>query len=404
MDPITIADAAARTGWSARMLRYLESVGLVAPKRTASGYRLYGLRELNQLRSLRDLRERFAIELDELAFAARLRRDPDLRAAVDTWLARRRPLGRLGRLGAAKARAASRRLTLTKGIDGNDTTLRRERPGARLRGQAPDRVGRPADAGARRDPRAVRGGAAARRLPRLGLPARDDGDGEPDAHAQGRRRRRRPVRLESALDPGRRRGGARRRVRRLGLRDQGRGQRHLLRAHRGGRRPQAAHHDGRRRRRDRRAPQRPPRAARRRHRRHRGDDDRRDPAQGARARRQARLPGRRRQRGAHEAPLRQPLRHRPVDDRRDHPRDERPARRQALRRRRLRLGRPRRRHAREGARRARDRHRGRSDAGARGGDGRLRGAVDGAGGRDRRHLLHGHRQQVGARLASTSSR
>ena len=87
MEPITIADAAARTGWSARMLRYLETVGLVAPERTASGYRLYGLRELNQLRSLRDLRERFAIELDELAFAARLRRDPDLRAAVDTWLA-----------------------------------------------------------------------------------------------------------------------------------------------------------------------------------------------------------------------------------------------------------------------------------------------------------------------------
>ena len=35
----------------------------------------------------------------------------------------------------------------------------------------------------------------------------------------------------------------------------------------------------------------------------------------------------------------------PVDDRRDHPRDQRPARRQALRRRRLRLGRPRRRDA-----------------------------------------------------------
>jgi MerR family transcriptional regulator, copper efflux regulator len=86
VDPITIADAAARTGWSARMLRYLESVGLVNPERTPSGYRLYGLREINQLRSLRHLRERFAIELDELAFAARLRRDPDLRAAVDTWL------------------------------------------------------------------------------------------------------------------------------------------------------------------------------------------------------------------------------------------------------------------------------------------------------------------------------
>jgi MerR family transcriptional regulator, copper efflux regulator len=87
VEPLRIADAAARTGWSARMLRYLETVGLVTPQRTASGYRLYGLRELNQLRSLRDLRERFAIELDELAFAARLRREPDLRAAVDTWLA-----------------------------------------------------------------------------------------------------------------------------------------------------------------------------------------------------------------------------------------------------------------------------------------------------------------------------
>ena len=51
-----------------------------------SGYRLYGLRELNQLRSLRDLRERHGVELDELAFAARLRREPGLRAAVETWL------------------------------------------------------------------------------------------------------------------------------------------------------------------------------------------------------------------------------------------------------------------------------------------------------------------------------
>jgi MerR family copper efflux transcriptional regulator len=83
----TIGDAAAHSGWSARMLRYLEQVGLVVPARTASGYRVYGLRELNQLRSLLALRERFAVELDELAFAARLRREPDLRAAVDTWLA-----------------------------------------------------------------------------------------------------------------------------------------------------------------------------------------------------------------------------------------------------------------------------------------------------------------------------
>jgi DNA-binding transcriptional MerR regulator len=69
------------------MLRYLERSGLVVPRRTGSGYRVYGLLELNQLRSLQELRRRFGVELRELAFAARLRREPDLRAAVDTWLA-----------------------------------------------------------------------------------------------------------------------------------------------------------------------------------------------------------------------------------------------------------------------------------------------------------------------------
>jgi DNA-binding transcriptional MerR regulator len=71
------------------MLRYIERVGLVVPVRTASGYRLYGLRELNQLRSLRDLLSRFKFELSDMVFAARLRRDPALRAAVDSWLASR---------------------------------------------------------------------------------------------------------------------------------------------------------------------------------------------------------------------------------------------------------------------------------------------------------------------------
>ena len=86
MDALTVGEAAAQTGWSARMLRYLEASGLVEPRRTGAGYRLYGLRELNQLRSLRELRRRFGVELAEMAFALRLRRDPDLRAAVDTWL------------------------------------------------------------------------------------------------------------------------------------------------------------------------------------------------------------------------------------------------------------------------------------------------------------------------------
>ena len=87
MDDLTVSGAAARTGWSARMLRYLEHAGLVVPRRTAAGYRLYGLRELNQLRSLAELRRRFRVDLAEIAFAARLRREPELRRAVDGWLA-----------------------------------------------------------------------------------------------------------------------------------------------------------------------------------------------------------------------------------------------------------------------------------------------------------------------------
>jgi DNA-binding transcriptional MerR regulator len=87
MDPLHVGHAAKHTGWSARMLRYLEQAGLVVPARTPAGYRLYGLRELNQLRSLAELRRRFHVEISDVAFAARLRREPDLRAAVDTWFA-----------------------------------------------------------------------------------------------------------------------------------------------------------------------------------------------------------------------------------------------------------------------------------------------------------------------------
>jgi len=87
VDEVTVGAAAARTGWSARMLRYLEQHGLVVPRRTPAGYRLYGLAELNQLRTLADLRRRFGVELAAIVFAARLRRDAELRRAVDGWLA-----------------------------------------------------------------------------------------------------------------------------------------------------------------------------------------------------------------------------------------------------------------------------------------------------------------------------
>lgn len=88
MDGYTVGAAADATGWSARMLRYLEGARLVVPRRSPSGYRLYGVRELNQLRSLKRLRTGFRVELTDLAFAARLRREPALRAAIESWLAR----------------------------------------------------------------------------------------------------------------------------------------------------------------------------------------------------------------------------------------------------------------------------------------------------------------------------
>jgi DNA-binding transcriptional MerR regulator len=68
------------------MLRYLERAALVVPRRAASGYRLYGPPELDQLRALRELRERFGLELTDVGFAARMRRDPSLRAEIESWL------------------------------------------------------------------------------------------------------------------------------------------------------------------------------------------------------------------------------------------------------------------------------------------------------------------------------
>ena len=83
---MTIGEASRRSGWSPRMLRYLEQEGLVVPARSEAGYRRYGIRELNQLSTLAELRTRFGVELVELEFALRLRRDPSLQAAVETWL------------------------------------------------------------------------------------------------------------------------------------------------------------------------------------------------------------------------------------------------------------------------------------------------------------------------------
>ena len=86
MQGLTINEAARTTGWSARMLRYVERTGLVTPNRSASGYRLYGPPELQRLRTLKELLGRFELGLSDVAFAARMRTSIELREAVQRWL------------------------------------------------------------------------------------------------------------------------------------------------------------------------------------------------------------------------------------------------------------------------------------------------------------------------------
>jgi MerR family transcriptional regulator, copper efflux regulator len=86
MEALTINEAARTTGWSPRMLRYVEQAGLVAPARSSSGYRLYGPPQLQRLRTLKELLARFDIGLSDVAFAARMAADPELSMAVQRWL------------------------------------------------------------------------------------------------------------------------------------------------------------------------------------------------------------------------------------------------------------------------------------------------------------------------------
>jgi DNA-binding transcriptional MerR regulator len=85
VDALTIHEAAQTTGWSPRMLRYIERVGLLDAPRSDGGYRLYGAAELQRLRTLRELLQDFDVGLGEMGFAQRLRTDSELRASVDAW-------------------------------------------------------------------------------------------------------------------------------------------------------------------------------------------------------------------------------------------------------------------------------------------------------------------------------
>ena len=84
-DALTIHEAAETTGWSPRMLRYIERIGLVEPRARPRATASTAPAELQRLRTLRELLAEHDIGLGEVGFALRLRRERALRDAVEAW-------------------------------------------------------------------------------------------------------------------------------------------------------------------------------------------------------------------------------------------------------------------------------------------------------------------------------
>ena len=216
MDALTIHEAAETTGWSPRMLRYIERVGLIEAPRSGSGYRLYGAAELQRLRTLRELLAEHDVGLGDVGFALRLRRDADLRDAVEAlargpperpddvpasdWLRweqdKHEKLLAAGSpaapdpLGDRMSTTAPQTATDFKVADLSLAELRPQRdPSRRARDARPDG-----------DPRGVRRLAAAQGRAHHGLAAHDDPDGGPHRDAR-RARRRGPLGLAATSSP-----------------------------------------------------------------------------------------------------------------------------------------------------------------------------------------------------------
>jgi MerR family transcriptional regulator, copper efflux regulator len=87
-----VGAAAARLGTTPRMLRYREALGLVAPRRTASGYRRYDEQDLLAAAWAGEIEQRYGVTPVAVAFALRALSDHELADELRTlgWLARRK--------------------------------------------------------------------------------------------------------------------------------------------------------------------------------------------------------------------------------------------------------------------------------------------------------------------------
>jgi Cu(I)-responsive transcriptional regulator len=89
---MTIGQAAARSGVSAKMIRHYEAIGLIEAERRANGYRSYGPQDVAVLRFIRHARD--------LAFPLE-----DIRKLLALWRDRSRASGEVKRLALAHVEA-----------------------------------------------------------------------------------------------------------------------------------------------------------------------------------------------------------------------------------------------------------------------------------------------------------